>query len=179
MIRHSVCLVLLSFCALLTLNVHAAEGPLEEEQVTAAFIYNFVKFVTWPEGTFERNQGRLLVCTNEPDSLGGALATLSKRTVEGFTLDVQYLRDGEGFPVSNCNVLYVDDYTVPAEISSFSQAHALLVIGHSQPETPPLRSIVFRKADNKIRFDIYLGEAKRAGLEVSSFLLKLALNVYD
>ena len=51
----------LSFALVLTVRLIAAghpDGPPDEYQVKAAFLYNFAKFVEWPEEAFQNQIGR-------------------------------------------------------------------------------------------------------------------------
>jgi hypothetical protein len=56
-------------------------------------------------------------------------------------------------------------------------ARAVLVVTESERGLPPGSVINFRLADERIRFDISLVAAERAGLKISSQLLALAATV--
>jgi hypothetical protein len=57
----------------------AAEGPIDVYQVKAAFIYNFAKFVEWPQEAFKNSNARISICVLGKSPFGSSLAD----TVEG------------------------------------------------------------------------------------------------
>jgi hypothetical protein len=77
----------------------------EESAVKAAFIYNFAKFVDWPEDAWNRSP-RLRLCVSGGGDLAQALAALeSKPPVRGKPVEVrQQARGDDG---SGCHILVV------------------------------------------------------------------------
>ena len=51
----------------------AEEAPTKEYQVKAAFLYNFTKFVEWPEQSFAGTNSPLLIGVFGKDPFGGEL----------------------------------------------------------------------------------------------------------
>src|SRR3989442_14251721 len=71
--------------------VAGAESPTPTmHQVEAAFLFNFAKFVTWPDDAFERSGSSLIICVLGEDPLGAVLEeSVHDKTVLGKKLDVK------------------------------------------------------------------------------------------
>src|SRR6266849_4675717 len=91
--RWSVCL-----CLLLALWVAVSGGlvaraessALTMHQVQAAFLFNFAKFVTWPDDAFQRSENSLIIGVLGEDPFGAVLEeTIRDKTVIGKKLAVK------------------------------------------------------------------------------------------
>lgn len=151
-----------------------AEDTLQTEQrVKTAFLYNFARFVTWPE----MPAGQFTLCVLGRDPLGQQLDTLLHKTVNERQLRVMYLNSMA--MVDQCQLVFV----------STSYRHKLHTVISLLREQPVLTVsdidnfiasggiIGFRLIDNKIRFEINTAAASTAGLSISSKLLTLATSV--
>ena len=56
-----------------------AEGPPDEYQVKAAFLYNFAKFVEWPQEAFQNQSEPLVVCVLGDNPFGRTLDLAARR----------------------------------------------------------------------------------------------------
>ena len=54
----------------------SAQGSIPETSVKAAFIYNFAKFIHWPEHVFEPGRSQFTICVWGADALRPALGQL-------------------------------------------------------------------------------------------------------
>jgi len=144
-----------------------------EQDVKAAFIYNFTKYVAWPSSVFESGASPIVVGEVGADSLDGALeSTLGSRTVDGRRFVVKHFHWGQD--LSGCQVLFVPS----SEMSSASQLSQLkdrpvLVIGESPGFAKRFGIINFVLDANHLRFEINAQAAREAGLTISSKLLTL------
>lgn len=66
-----------------------ADGPLSEEQLKAGFVFNFLKFVDWPEG-IPQSEG-LRLCILAQGSMGDSLRGLEGKEIRGVFLHVAEL----------------------------------------------------------------------------------------
>ena len=73
--------ILLGFLSVFSLSVFARGEP-SEDQVKAAFVYNFAKFVEWPANAFTSKDAPIVLCILGKDSVGSALQLLEKREVQ-------------------------------------------------------------------------------------------------
>lgn len=156
----------------------AQADEMAEQQVKAAFLYNFAKFVEWPESAFAGPDAPLVFCVPNDDAFGAALDPLRIKTVKGRKIAVKSLSDLQD--ARACHVLFLGAAAagrMEGLLSALAGAPVLLV-GDSERFVRRGGMIGFILERNKVVFEINEGAAKRTGLVVSSQLLKLARTVY-
>jgi hypothetical protein len=149
-----------------------------EYEVKAAFVYNFAKFVEWPEAAFPGGSSPIVLCVVGEDPFGGILArTVVGKTVQGRALVVKRLEGGTSFP---CHVLFVSssDSVFLASVLLKARGGSVLTIGEAEGFAQQGGMINFILSENKVRFEINRESAERAGLRISSKLLALAKTVW-
>jgi len=188
--------VILIIALLLCGRVYAGpETVSREDRIKAAFVYNFAKFVVWPdEAKDDRDKPVVIgVLGNTPiysalDALAGK--KIKKRTVVCKRLktierlDCKELesckeKDKRLDDLYKCRILFVANSEKKkfSKLSSICEQQHILTIGSSKDflETGGIFNFVIK--DNKVRFKVNAAAAKRAKLEVSSKVLRLALHV--
>lgn len=141
----------------------------DPHDVEAAMLVNLVKFVSWPGGT--RPAGDLRVCAVGAPRLAAALSALALR---GVPVEVVEVRSPAG--AARCHVAILgraldDDLEDAAE--RLGAARVLTVA--AQPDAARRGVHVnFVLEGGRVRFEVNLGAVRRAGLEISSKLLRLA-----
>jgi hypothetical protein len=157
-----------------------AQGMANEYQVKAAFLYNFAKFVEWPDGTFANSASALTVCVLGKDPFGKVLddAILGKR-IAGHPAILARAKRIQDLP--ECQIVFVSDSDSAQlpEILRGLQGRKALVVGESENFAGSGGAIQFVLEANRVRFAINTDAADRAGLKVSSKLLALATIVHD
>lgn len=173
------CVGALMFAAALLPRVAAAQ-PLSEYQVKATFIYNFAKFAEWPAQAFPSAQAPLTICIVGEDPLGKTLDDLVKgQSVAGHPYAVkrvaQISRD------ESCQIAYLGGLEKgrASQILDALRSLPVLTVGESDAAGEAASMIAFVVEDSKVRFDINLDTVERAGIKLSSKLLKLAKTVHD
>lgn len=146
-----------------------------EDQVKAAFLFNFARFVEWPASAFDVADGGVRVCiAGDP-----AFARIVSKVVSGKKVGDRSVRveetDGVG-EAERCHILYVgDDVAEPAgAIAARVEGRGVFTVG-DRPDFARDGGVAnFIRTDKKIRFEINAGAAKASGLKISSRLLRLA-----
>ncbi len=163
---------------LLALIVCLAVGPsraqaISEEAVKAGFVFNFVKFTQWT-GDREGDGRPLNICTPGALPLDGQLALLHGRMVGSRKLVLR-----SHVAVSDwrtCQVLYLphaEAGRTETTLQGLGSAQVLTI--SDQPGFVQAGGMIgLRVEDNRVRFDVNLLAAQRAGLTLSSQMLKLA-----
>lgn len=153
-----------------------ARSQAEESQILAAFLYNFAKFVEWPDAALSEGESiRIGVLGGE-----GFASTLEKvvagKQVRGRGIDVQRLSS----PTPKVHVLYV-----PAGQAGLRDGARSAVAGApvlTVADAPDFASeggmVAFVREGNKVRFEINQAAASGAKLRISSRLLGLARKVH-
>jgi hypothetical protein len=156
-----------------------AADALTESQVKASFVFNFARYVEWPAGVFATPQAPLVLCVAAKDALGGALAAIEGKTVQGRVLQVR--RGVKSDEIKSCQILFVPESEAPATMELLRKVGRLpvLTIGEREGFAAAGGCIGFVPGDERVRFEINPDAASRAGLTISSQLLRLATIVRD
>jgi hypothetical protein len=164
----------------LTASVPAAadDTPVSiEYQVKAAFLLNFTRFVEWPDGAIE-DTAPFAVCTLVRNPFDRVLEeTLRGESWNGHAFELRTANDAA--EAARCHLLFVPRAEAARFVGLVDRlaGTAVLTIGES-PEFLDRAGIVnFVLEKNRVRFDIDAAAADRAGLRVSSRLLRLAQTV--
>ncbi|MFZ0632232.1 MAG: YfiR family protein [Acidobacteriaceae bacterium] len=151
-----------------------AQRP-SRDDVEAAYLYNFGKFVRWPSSS---TQGPLVICVAAQDSLSQALSGL----VTGEQIDQRPLQvkavDNPG-AVAGCSILFIGP-TDPGRLNALLTAAAgkpILTVGDAPDFLVRGGAIQFVQMEDHVRFSVNLGAAGHSGLGLSSELLKVAVSV--
>jgi len=156
---------------MLTAQVQAQSA--DEYRVKAAFIFNFAKFVEWPNDAFG-DGATLVVGVVGDDPFGGALDRLSGNTVNGRRLRIKRLRWGND--LRGCQILFISNSEGRnmGKILDSIKGTSILTIGETAQFNQSGGMIRFVIQDNKVRFEINARAAGQARLRVSSKLLALS-----
>jgi hypothetical protein len=139
-----------------------------QAQMAAAYVFNFAKFVEWPASA---PSDTLEVCFVGAANVRDALASSTVEKKAGARRIV--VRDAQtSQSLTTCQVVYIGDRTrdIPTQ-------YAALTIGDSEDLTRLGGIIRLYTESNRLRFIINVDNAKRAGLQISSNLLKLATRI--
>lgn len=153
--------------ALLTTQVASSANEGLEYQVKAAFLFNFLKFVEWPNAT---GDSPWVIGVLGRDPFGGALDEIVRdKVVNGHPVVVRhYLRAAE---VKDCNILFIGK--ADAERAGVPVQPGLLTVGESNGFLKSGGIISFYLEDNRVHFEVQPAAARSSGLRISSQLLKL------
>ena len=155
-----------------------AEGsPYSEYQIKAAFLFNFAKFVEWPERSAQ-SEAEFVVAILGEDPFGKELEEeLEKKTIQDRKLVIKRVATVQ--EAAGAQLLFV----------SASERHALAAILAAVKDLPILTvsdikdfaqhggMLGFSADEKKVRFHVNARAAEQAGLKISSQLLKLAKTV--
>ena len=153
----------------------AALTSRQEYRLKAAFLYNFAKFIDWPSDSFPDSASPIMLCVLGSDPFGSALAeTLEGKTVRARPLVIRRFQQVED--VQTCHILFVgrSEEKRLAQTLERLQGSAVVTVGEMEGFARVGGIINFFTEHDKIRFEINVGAAERAGLSISSKLLNLA-----
>ena len=181
MTRRSFASLLTTACLLLSavLPAQTAQREASEYQVKAAFLYNFAKFVEWPDTAFTNPEAPMAFCVIGADPFGPSLDDLQGKRVKNRPVSIQ--RIDAPADAQRCHVLFISsaDNHRMAEITAAVKGSPVLVVGDAERFARRGGTIGFLAERNRVAFEINAGAAKGAGLTVSSQLLKLARTVIE
>jgi len=160
-------------------NAHADPPPSREYVIKAVFLYNFAKFVEWPAEAFPNRRAPLTLCILGKDPFGLALDSIKGKKVRGRKLVIQHLARIED--LEQCHILFIsasEEIRLP-QILSTIRGMSILTVSDMKRFVQHGGIINLVTIETKVRFEINVGVAHLAGLEISSKLLKLAKIVED
>lgn len=143
-------------------------------KVKAAFLFNFVKFVTWPASKLSSPTDPIQICVLQPNPLGDALAdTLNGKSINGRALTLRIANRAS--ELRSCHLVYLGE-TDPAKLNTelAQLAGYSILLVHESPQALPGGGIRFSVNDRKLRFEVNLAEIDRESLQLSSKLLGVA-----
>ena len=173
--RLDVTLMLLVGVLLTSERSNAQETPPSEYQVKAAFLFNFAKFIQWPEEAFADAKSPLSIGILGENPFGGDLERATREKVlNGRSLTVKACRTLE--EAKNCHILFIgssEKMRLKTIFNGLNGGH-VLTVGETDNFVESGGIISFFREGNRIRFEIKDEAAKRAGLKIDSKLLGLA-----
>lgn len=160
-------------------TVHAEERLPNEYQVKLAFLFNFTRFVEWPEDAFADARSPIILGILGDDPFGNDLETIKGKTIHGRKLIINKFKDVDDIRV--CHILFVSssERNRLPRITAFLKQSKILTVGDMKKFAQKGGVINFVVENNKVGFEINVDSGKRAGLRISSKLLSLARIVHD
>jgi hypothetical protein len=150
--------------------------PHPEQGVKAAFLYKFLSYVEWPQGTFADPASPFVIGVLGADDIFEPLRELvDGRTVAERPIQVRKLRPGAA--LDGLHMLFVgraESSRVAQLVPAAQRRHVLLVTDYESAldDGSVINLIVI---DNRVRFEVSLDAADRSALKLSSRMLAVAL----
>ena len=152
-----------------TASASAQDAGLEY-RVKAAYLFNFTKFVEWPDAAVQ-NIAAFNICAAGRNPFGPALSsTFVGETAAGLPLMARVVGADT---VSSCQVLFVPRGVAAAAYLRAVGASPVLTVGESPDFLAQGGAINFVIEGGRVRFAINQAAAERARLRISSRLLQL------
>lgn len=158
--------------AALSQPAHAQYG---EYEIKAAFLSNFTQFAKWPAKAFSDPAAPFSIGILGDDPFGSALEkSVQGQSVAGHKITIRRSRRAED--LRGCQLVFISksERARIAEHIAGLQGAGILTVGETPQFTGQGGAIGFMMEGDKVRFEINSGNAQRAGMELSSRLLRLA-----
>jgi hypothetical protein len=172
--------VVVSFCACTAV---ADSETYPGHEVKAAFMYNFLKFIDWPEEKVpdENETMSIFVVGDYPECK--TFRDIQERSQEGNPVRVRIFKSYEQINDPNilkdCHLLYIckSEKKHVAEILKLVKDSNVLTVGEYEGFLEAGGMINFVEYREKLRFEVNMPAATEADLKLRSKLLKLAKRV--
>jgi hypothetical protein len=149
-----------------------------EYQVKAAYLFNFLKFVEWPEDPPVDPQAKWVIGIVGESPVGAALAHLAEgKNVLGRELLIRKLQATDN--LRGCNILFISESekkALPAILTSL-RGSSVMTVADMDKFVQSGGMVQLDMEDARVRVTIDVGATDRAHLKVSSKLLALARSV--
>ncbi|WP_305909374.1 YfiR family protein [Methylomarinum sp. Ch1-1] len=150
-----------------------AKQPALEYKVKAAYLYNFTKFISWPDKQSETFN----LCILGEDPFGPLLKPLEQRSA--MDKPIHLIRLDTLDQARQCHMLYIGDETRvrSAELaasSAVNSLHGVLTVS-SQPSFAKSGGMIgFVIKEGRVRLQVNLAALKKNGLKISAKLMEVA-----
>ncbi len=159
-------------------SLQAQQGKATEYEVKAAYLYNFGKFVEWPAVASAAKGEHFLICVLGQDPMGTALdTTIAGEEIKGVRVVAKRIAKPQ--EALNCRILFISSSEEGQlkEILTTLEKASVLTVSDLPQFTRRGGMIQFVQEASRVRFEVNLTVAERAGLTLNSQLLKVAINV--
>lgn len=166
------------FLLVLVWPIAGIAGSLSADQVKSAYIFNFIKFMEWPEA-MATHGGEMKLCVLGNESLGQVLGGLDGRAVGARILRVmKNMQYGES--LSACQVVVVGESVrqrAVAIIKEIGDAPVLTISGvEGFAEKGGCIGLLYH--EDKVLFEVNFEVLRRKKLQLPGQVLNLATNVF-
>lgn len=149
----------------------ANAGSKKENLVKVAFLYNFTKFMEWPQPT-----NNLKICINASGEFISASKAIEKRSNSRKTYSVL----PNPSQLAMCHMVYLDSSTALPQrgiVDEQGRLLPVLTVGIGEEFAKQGGMIAFVLIENKVKLIINLQAVQKSGLRISSQLLEVAHKV--
>lgn len=151
----------------------AAESlELTEQKIKAGLVYNFLKYVEWPDSAFTQSSG-MQVCLLGGDPFGGNLNPMQGRSVNHRAIAVRRIDDAES--ARECHLLVIDvahEKKWPSIKAALNGA-SLLTVSDFEGFAGQGGMIEFKSRESRVEVEMNRQAVAQAGLKVEDRLLSL------
>lgn len=169
-------LLLSTFVSVSGLKAQAPQPT--EYEVQAAYLSNFGRFVEWPVRPGANERDPFYLCVLGQDPFGPLLdAAVKGETISGAPMAAR--RVTSATDAANCRIVFVNS-TKDSELKGILttlRTFKALTVSDTFDFTRQGGMIQFVLDGNRVRFEINIAAAQRAGLTLSSQLLKVAVAI--
>ena len=164
-----------------------------EYKIKAAFLYNFIKFVDWPEEKVKNEKGAMVIGIIGKNTFGDAFEPVKDKDVKGQKAEIKHFKSFSEYKynetelkkikddIKNCHLIFIcsseKEYLI--DIINIVKDSNVLTVGETKDFLKADGIINFILEENKVRFEINLIASKESKLTIRSQLLRLAKRVIE
>jgi hypothetical protein len=152
-----------------------AAVALTEYEVKAGFLYHVGWFVEWPAATAQGRASTFIIGVLGTNPFGGVLDDVMRgKTIHERPVMIKYYQRVEEAVSSHVLFISASENTRVPAILAVLERIPVLTVSDLEGFTERGGMVVLRLVDRKVHFDINMDATERAGLKLSSQLLRLA-----
>jgi hypothetical protein len=174
-LRHTERAVIVVLLSVLSPTRSAVAQSATGDQVKAAYLFNFAKFIEWPAEGFDKADAAMNFCTLGRSPVVDELdSSVRGKSISGHIVTVKHLHGPE--EIKGCHLVFL-------AASAGKQGRKLVLAAKGSPillvaESPGFAraggTIDFIMEDSRLIFEVNITAAENAHLKISSKLLALA-----
>lgn len=165
------------FQLFLALGLAYAASPslaVDEATAKAAYLYNFAKFILWPD----EQRATLRLCVVGDHALDKSLDSLIGKPVRSMQISVRHAVALQDIP--QCDLVFVPESRQQSleRVRQVVNGFPILIVTENTEALPKGATVALIPSDGRIVFEVDLATARQLGLQVSAKMLQLARKVY-
>ncbi len=168
-------LITIAATALILAKATAEPLKFSEYQIKAGFIFNFTRFVKWPAESYQEDPAFFNLCILGKDPFNAYFDSVEGKTVKGRDLVVKRIKNiNKAF---GCQILFIsgsEKDRMPFILGSL-EGRNILTVGDTPGFIQQGGVINLVMKGERVLFETNSHSARRAGLYLSSELLKLSI----
>lgn len=153
-----------------------AAPEVADSAMQAMYLFNFAKFIEWPEPVFADRQTPIRICLygERPNDIRQAVTAIEGKTAHGREIRVK--RTATLTELNDCQIVFIpaNEKRWSAEVLRLAHAASALTVSDMDNFIDLGGGVGLVTVDNQLRFEFNLDATQAAQLKVSSQLLKLA-----
>jgi hypothetical protein len=146
-----------------------------EDQVKAAYLFNFAKFIEWPAEAFDKPDAPINFCALGRSPVVDELdSSVGGKSLNGHTIMIKHLHGPE--EIKGCHLLFLSASAGKQQQKLLQAASGLpvLLVAETAGFARAGGTINFMMESGRLLFEINIKAAENAHLKISSKLLSLA-----
>lgn len=163
--------------ATLALASAPATTQMDEYSIKAAYLYNFSKYVGWPEATAP-SRAHFAICIVGDDPFGGRLdqTVAGKTSGDGRPLEVRRVKADDSNALRDCQIVFVSksEKKRVAALLAATKDTAVMTVADFTPFAEEGGIANLRIDGTKVKVDLNMSAAMHANLKVSGKLQQVA-----
>ncbi len=147
----------------------------QKEKFHSIFIYNFSKYVKWPDGM---SSGKFVIGVLGSSAITSELKEMATtKSVNGMAIDVKQISSIS--EAKGCHIVYIasGESGKLEQVVSQTQSQSVLIVTDKPGLAKQGAAINFVEIDGKVKFELNQQNAEAHGLKVSGSLTSLAILV--
>lgn len=167
--------LLILLISMVPVNARPQAKPAAPYQIKAAYLFNFTRFVEWPQDAFRSSGSSFVIGIVGNKDLSDYLAEIvAGEKINNHPIRVRYYRNLN--EVEDCNILFLNSANasmIRDGIKSLNR-RSILTVSDAEDFLNWGGMVRFYTQENKIRIQINAASARSGNLQISSKLLSVA-----
>jgi hypothetical protein len=170
--------VLTSVILFVSLPVDANSSEIaREHKIKASYVFNFIRFIKWPDQKLNQTDQPIVVCSiQQTDDFSKAFNPVVGSVVNGHPIVFHRISDIDSNSINRCHLLYIEteeNIALKERLNRLSQKK-ILTVSNLANFCRQGGMICLVKKKGRIKVEINLNVARKAGFNISSNLLEVA-----
>lgn len=164
--------------AMFVVSPAIGHAQMDEYSIKAGYLYNFSKYVAWPEGIFATSTASFVICVLGEDPFGSRLdqAIAGKTSGDGRSLEVRRVKSVGSEVLHGCQMVFVSksEKQNAGAVVEAVRGGSVFTVADFSPFAENGGVANLRIDRTKVRVDLNMAAANRANLKVSGKLQQVA-----